>query len=189
LSPYEAVLRSFGYYERVTAEEHAVVRAGLERAVQQAPENADGWVMLSMMYGEEFRFGFNVRPDPLGRSLQAAQRAVDAGPSNQSAYLALAQALFFRKEFGGFRSAAERAIALNSMDGATLGYLSLLLAFAGDWERGCAPGRASAGTEPPPSGMVLGSAFAVRAAPYALSVHRFWTAALPETPNWPSPDP
>ncbi len=38
LSPYEAVLRSFGYYERVnTAEEHAAVRAGLERAVQQAP--------------------------------------------------------------------------------------------------------------------------------------------------------
>jgi TolB-like protein len=140
LSPYEAVLRSFGYYERVNAEEHAVARAGLERAVQQAPENADGWVMLSMMYGEEFRFGFNVRPDPMGRSLQAAQRAVDAGPSNPSAYLALAQALFFRKEFGAFRSAAERAIALNPMDGATLGYLSLLVAFAGDWERGCALG-------------------------------------------------
>src|SRR6202011_564086 len=28
LSPYEAVLRSFGYVERVTAEEHAVARAG-----------------------------------------------------------------------------------------------------------------------------------------------------------------
>ena len=96
--------------------------------------------MLSMMYGEEFRFGFNVRPDSLGRALQAAQRAVHAGPSNNSAYLALAQALFFRKEFGAFRSAAERAIALNSMDGATIGYLALLVAFAGDWERGSALG-------------------------------------------------
>jgi len=148
LSPYEAVLRSFAYFERITVEEHAVVRASLERAVQQAPENADGWVMLSMMYGEEFRFDFNVRPDPLGRSLQAARRAVDAGPSNHSAYLALAQALFFRKEFGAFRSAAERAIALNFMDGGTLGYLSLLVAFAGDWERGCALGERARGLNP-----------------------------------------
>jgi non-specific serine/threonine protein kinase len=148
LSPYEAVLRSFGYYERVTAEEHAVARAGLERAVQQAPGNADGWAMLSMIYGEEFRFGFNVRPDPLGRSLQAAQRAVDAGPSNHSAYLALAQALFFRKEFGAFRSAAERVIALNPMDGATLEYLGHLLAFAGDWEKGCTLGEQARGLNP-----------------------------------------
>ena len=54
LTPYEAVLRSFGYYERVTAEEHAASRSALERAVEQAPGNADGWAMLSMMYGEEF---------------------------------------------------------------------------------------------------------------------------------------
>jgi TolB-like protein len=140
LSPYEAVLRSFGYYERVTAEEHAVVRAALERAVQQEPGNSDVWGMLSMIYGEEFRFGFNALPDSLGRSLQAAQRAVDAGPSNHSAYLALAQALYFRKEFGAFRSAAERAIAMNRMDGAAMEYLGHLLAFSGDWEYGCTVG-------------------------------------------------
>jgi hypothetical protein len=37
LSPYEAVLRSFAHFQRVNAEEHAAARAGLERAVQQAP--------------------------------------------------------------------------------------------------------------------------------------------------------
>jgi len=62
LSSYEAVLRSFGYYERITPEEHDAVRAGLERAVQQAPGNADGWAMLSMIYGEEHRFGFTRSP-------------------------------------------------------------------------------------------------------------------------------
>lgn len=30
LSPYEALLRAFGYYERVTPEEHAVARPILE---------------------------------------------------------------------------------------------------------------------------------------------------------------
>src|SRR4030095_13429327 len=89
LTPYEAVLRSFGYYERIAPEEHAAVRAGLERAVEQLPGNADGWAMLSMMYGEEHRFGFNVQPDPLGRSLQAARRAVDAAHGNHFAWLAM----------------------------------------------------------------------------------------------------
>ncbi len=152
LSSYEAVLRSFGYFERIAPEEHAAVRAGLERAVKQAPGNADGWAMLAMIYGEEHRFGFNAQPDPLGRSLEAARRAVDAGHANHFAWLALAQALFFRKEFAAFREAAERAIALNSMDGSTLEYLAHLLAFAGDWERGCELGERARQLNPNHSG-------------------------------------
>src|SRR5205814_2106841 len=35
LSPYEAVLRSFGYIERLTADEHTQVTACLERAVER----------------------------------------------------------------------------------------------------------------------------------------------------------
>src|SRR5262249_23430173 len=42
LTPHEAVLRAFSYFERVTPEEHAVVRRILERAVREAPDNADG---------------------------------------------------------------------------------------------------------------------------------------------------
>ena len=138
LSPYEAVLRSFGYYERLTAEEHAAARAGLERAVQQLPNYADGWAMLSMIYGEEYKFGFNAGPDPLERALKAGRRAADAAPSNHFAYLALAQTLFFRKEFQSFRSAAERALTLNPMDGYTIAFMGMLTSYVGDWERGCA---------------------------------------------------
>ena len=137
LTPYEALLRSFGYFERVVPAEHAAARSALERAVQQAPGDAEIWAMLSMLYGEEYRFGFNAAPDPLGRSLQAARRATAAAPSSHYAHLALAQALFFRKEFDAFRNAAERAIVLNPMDGSSMEYLGHLLAFAGDWERGC----------------------------------------------------
>ena len=57
LSPYEAVLRSFGYFERVTAEELAAARSGLELAVQKAPAYADAWAMLS----------HSVRPGPRTR--------------------------------------------------------------------------------------------------------------------------
>jgi TolB-like protein len=138
LTPYEALLRSFAYNHRVNAEEHAAVRAVLERAVQQAPGNADCWAMLSHLYREEYAHGFNVRPDPVGRAFAAARRAVEIAPSNHLAYYALAAAQFFRREFQAFRNSAEHAIALNPMDGFTAGYLGFLIAYAGDWERGCA---------------------------------------------------
>jgi tetratricopeptide (TPR) repeat protein len=77
-----------------------------------------------------------VRPDPLGRALEAARKAVAAAPSNHLAYHVLAQAHFFRREFGAFRNAADRAIALNPMDGCTTAFMGILMAYAGDWERG-----------------------------------------------------
>jgi TolB-like protein/tRNA A-37 threonylcarbamoyl transferase component Bud32/cytochrome c-type biogenesis protein CcmH/NrfG len=138
LTPYEALLRSFSYYERLTAEEHSAVRAALEHAVEQAPNYADCWAVLSMLYGDEYKTGFNLRPDSLDRSLAAARRAVELAPSNPLAPLSLASVLFFRKELQAFRSAAERAIALNPLDGGTTAFLGMLMACSGDWERGCA---------------------------------------------------
>jgi serine/threonine protein kinase/tetratricopeptide (TPR) repeat protein len=138
LSPYEALLHSFGYFERVSAEEHAVTRDNLERAVQQVPGHADCWAMLTILYVEEYIHGFNPKPDPLPRALAAARRAVEAAPSNHLAYHALATVLFYRRELQAFRNAADRAVALNPMDGYTAAYQGFLMAYAGDWERGCA---------------------------------------------------
>ncbi|HYN06241.1 MAG TPA: protein kinase [Vicinamibacterales bacterium] len=138
LSPYEAVLRSFGYGERRTPEEHAIAQAGLERAVQLAPGYADAWALLSIMHTEEHANRFNPQPDPLGRALAAAQRAADAASSNALAHNALARTRFFRKEFQAFRTAAERTIALNPMDGGTIAAMGVMMAYAGDWEHGCA---------------------------------------------------
>lgn len=138
LTPHEAVLCAFSFLTRLTPDEHARVRRILERAIQEAPDHSDCWAMLSMVYRGEYAYGFNQRPDSLGRALTAAQRSVDAGPSNHLAYYAKATTLFFQKEKTGFRAAAERAIALNPMDAATTAMLGLFLAAAGDWDRGCA---------------------------------------------------
>ena len=136
LSPYEALLRGFAYFQRVNAAEHLAVRAGLERAVQEAPSNADCWAMLSMLFREEYNHGFNLRPDPLGRAFTAARRAIEIAPSNHLAYHALASVLFFRRETQAFRSAVQRAITLNPMDGFTIAYMGFLTAYSGDWARG-----------------------------------------------------
>jgi non-specific serine/threonine protein kinase len=138
LTPYEAVLLSTRYALRRTPEEHAAARTNMERAVQQAPAYADAWAMLGILCTEEYATGFNLKPDPLGRALHAARRAVDAEPSNALAHAALARAHFFRKEFQACRSAAERSIAINPMDGATIANIGVVIAYSGEWERGCA---------------------------------------------------
>ena len=135
LTPYEALMRGFGYHFRLSPEEHAQARDVLEKAVERAPANPDCWAMLSWVYSHEVAHGFNPRAGSLDRALAAARRAVDLAPSNHVAQQALAVALFFRKDTAGCRAAAERALALNPLDGSN--EAMFLLAFAGEWERGC----------------------------------------------------
>lgn len=138
LTPHEAVLSAFGYMERITPEEHARVRRILERAVTIAPNHSNAWAMLANLYWEEYAHELNPQADPLGRALAAARKAVEAAPANNLAHYALACTLFFHKDFLGFRAAAERTLALNRMDASVAAFIGNLLAYAGDWERGCA---------------------------------------------------
>ncbi len=135
-TPYEAVLRQFSYYQLMSAEEHLAARSGLERAVQQAPDYADAWTSLAMMNLEEYKHSFNARPDPLGRAAAAIGKALMLDPASQFAYCGLATTRFFQKDFDAFRLAAERAVALNPLDGSTKAWMGLLIAYSGDWDRG-----------------------------------------------------
>jgi serine/threonine protein kinase len=133
---HQAVLRVFGYFERLDAEEHAVVRDILEAAMQRAPDHADGWAMLSMLYRGEVAQGFNPRPGSLDRAVRSARRAIELAPSSHLGHVALASSLFFQREYQPFVAEAERAIALNPNDGSAAAQMGLLMAIAGDWERG-----------------------------------------------------
>jgi eukaryotic-like serine/threonine-protein kinase len=138
LTPYEALLRSFGFHQHVTAEEQRIGVIALERAVKLEPDRADCWAMLSWLYRAEYSHNYNVRPNSMDRSLDAARRAVALAPSSHIANAALASAFYFRHEFGSFRAAAERALSLNVIDGYITAFLGMELAYSGDWERGCA---------------------------------------------------
>jgi TolB-like protein/Flp pilus assembly protein TadD len=136
LSPYEAVLRSFAYSERASAEELTAARFCLELAVRKAPAYSDAWAMLALLCVQDYAQGFHLQADSLATGFLAAQRAVEAAPANHMAQTSMAQALFFRREFQSFRNAAERAIALNPMNGDSIAFLGELLIYAGDRERG-----------------------------------------------------
>src|ERR1700690_2541506 len=135
-TPYEAVLRLFSYYQLVSPEEHAEVRACLERAVEQEPGYADAWASLALTYVQEYQHSFNERLDPLGRAAAATGRALAINPASQLAYYALATIRFFQKDFEAFRLARERALALNPFDGNTKAWLGLMSAYSGEWDFG-----------------------------------------------------
>jgi pentatricopeptide repeat protein len=135
-SAHEAVLRSFGYWERMTPQEHAEVRDILEAAVAIAPDHSDCLAALASIYWHEYAFGYNLRPDPVGRARATAQRAVASAPTSHFAHCALATGLFFQKDYLAFRSAADRALALNRMDSSTAAILGNMIAYSGDWEYG-----------------------------------------------------
>jgi adenylate cyclase len=90
-----------------------------------------------MMYRGEFAQGYNAQPNPLDRALAAARRAVDLAPMHALSHYALATVHFFRKEKVQFRVEAERALKLNPLDASVQAYLGLLIASAGEWDKGC----------------------------------------------------
>ena len=159
LTPHEAALRAFTYFERVTPEEHAVVRRILERAVREAPEYADCWAMLSIMYSVEFADDFNPEPNPLDRALAAADRAVHLAATHALGHYALAFVYFLRKETASFRAEAEKALALNPMDGSIMGILGVLINCAGELERGCQMAEAAMQLNPNHSALLRWAAF------------------------------
>lgn len=136
LNPYEAVLRSFGYFWRLTPEEFHASRAGLESALEKVPGYADAWAMLALLSVQAYAQRFDPEVDFLTYGENAARKAVDLAPSNHMTHFSLAQALFFRKEFESFRNAAFKAASLNPMDGNTIAFLGELLAYSGDLDKG-----------------------------------------------------
>jgi adenylate cyclase len=136
LSPYEAVLRSFGYFEIYTPEELSAARSGLETAVRKAPTYADAWAMLSYLCAQDYIHAYELQANALEIAVSAARRAVELGPSNHLAYFSLAQSLWSQRDFDSLRDAAERSVALNPMDGNSVALLGEYLTYAGSAERG-----------------------------------------------------
>ncbi|MGB6847370.1 MAG: protein kinase [Thermoanaerobaculia bacterium] len=136
LSALEAVFVAFDYLHEITPEAHVRVREMLERVVESEPNSADAWAALSDMYCEEYKHDYNVRPDSLGRAIEAARRAIAVDRTHQLAYHSLAEAQFFRSDLGAFRSAADRAVQLNPRNGNTLAFMGILRNYAGDWAQG-----------------------------------------------------
>ncbi len=139
LEAYACVLRAHGFYDKITEEEHGIVRGCLENAVAKNPDFAEAWAWLAYMYRDEVAHGFNTRGDgepPLDRALAAARKAVTLAPSDQLGYDVLASVYFARREMDLFKVEALKAIELNPNSSRTVAWMGSMIALAGDWEYG-----------------------------------------------------
>ena len=135
LSLDELALRYFSFSETFRPEEHSRLRAGFEQALATTPLHALGWACLSDLYEYEHLWDFNPLPDSRARARAAADRSIDVDPACQLGWGQLAVRHFSDRDLDGLRIAAERTIALNPLS-ISVPFAGLLLAYAGDWDRG-----------------------------------------------------
>ncbi len=141
LEAYACTLRFYGYRAALSPASHAAIRTCLERAVARYPSYATAWAMLSMLYLDEDRFGFNPRPgSPTAtqRSIEAARLANRLDPENVRGLQALMTALFFTEQPAEALQVGERAVALNPNDTELLAEFGSRVGQAGDHKRGMA---------------------------------------------------
>lgn len=137
LDAYDCVLRARRFQTTIEEADHAEARDLLEQAISRDPGYASAHALLANVYLAEHRYGFNVRPDAIGRAMQMAQAAIRLDPQNAYAHCWLAIVHFFRRENERFEAEAQRALALNSNDPEILADIGHYYAFMGQFERGC----------------------------------------------------
>jgi hypothetical protein len=103
----------------------------LERAVHESPDRGDCWAMLSMLYREDHARIQRAALIDRAWSRLAAQTSTRRQPTI-SPITRSPRRCSSGREFGVFRTSAERALALNSMDGFTAAYLGFQIACSGD---------------------------------------------------------
>jgi adenylate cyclase len=136
---YACTAQYYAYRVARSPEGHAQARDCMERTVQRLPAYGTGLAFLSVLYLDEFRFGFNPTPGgppPLERSLRAAKNAALLDPEDTRALTALMQSLYFTGDKAEALRTGERALALSPNDTELLGELGTRVGLAGDWKRG-----------------------------------------------------
>jgi len=136
LSVDELAVRYLAYLQSFRAEEHARLRVAFEAGLGRERAHALGWACLADLYEHEHEHGFNAVPDAPLRAAQAAARSLEIDPACQMGWAAIAKRHFHEGDASSLRVAAERAITLNPVNATLLAGVGMMLAYAGDWERG-----------------------------------------------------
>ncbi len=121
MGDYVCLLTFYSYARQKSEKKHEAARNCLEATLEASPDWVSGWAMLSWVYGDELRFGFN--PDAAsaaGRSLRAARRAAALDPYDAMALTYLSNAYLISGEYEQAALYAEQAIDLNPNDSAAM---------------------------------------------------------------------
>lgn len=134
----ELLIRTWGFQHEPLPDVHARLRGALEAALRTDPANAHLWAELANMYVVEYSLWCNPQPDPLGRALDAARRAVEIDRNHQIGWLWQAIVRFHLHDRAAFEEACARAIRINPRSAYALAWMGNILTHMGEYRRGCA---------------------------------------------------
>jgi len=185
LETYDCVLRFYYYAQLLDRAGHGDSLECFNRTLQTGPRDVNAWASLAILYLHEHSYGYNPQTDlaePLVRATEAARTALDIDGQSPLAHLALAGIRFVSGDLDEFKRTAERFLSLNPPPGG-IAQIALLIARAGDWQRGLAMMDDVLSTSPRPPGWYH--------VPYALHYLRTedyeqalsWALKI-DTPHW-----
>jgi tetratricopeptide (TPR) repeat protein len=135
LIPYKCVLAHYAYASNKSAEKHARMWDCLEHTVKGTPDYTEAWALLSWIYGDEIRYGYNLgssSENAQKRAEEAANKALDSPRAHQYA----ASVALLKNDIPGVRRHLKIALALNPNDADILADAGWTYAQLGDWELG-----------------------------------------------------
>jgi adenylate cyclase len=139
LETYDCVLKYYAYRRSVNPNQHRTTLQCFQQAVTREPKFADAWAGLALMYLDEYGFGYNPQPGPVGpldRAREAARTALDIDGESLLANFALARVRFMEGDLDGFARSTERVAALGSTNVEALATIGAFWVLAGFPERG-----------------------------------------------------
>jgi TolB-like protein len=138
-SAYAAVLHFYAHTEKYTPQSHAIAKASLLSAVQNAPLYAEAWACLSGIYWNEHVFGFEkalTDRKALDESIRCAMHALTLAPDCVTAIYALASSHYQRGEKSLFKEYSSKVLELAPYRSDILAGIGVFTACNGDWEDG-----------------------------------------------------
>ena len=135
---YTCVLRARAVQGAPFSAADLTVRRCLEQTVAFAPDYADAWALLALIYLKEQRPLRRpvARDQPRRHGVEAAQRATSLAPESELAQLALLVAHYRRGEFAEAEAAGARALDLNPNDPEILAAVGIRKFARGNWDEG-----------------------------------------------------
>jgi adenylate cyclase len=135
----DCVLRFHHHQTKMAARTHAGVRECLEATIVREPNYPEAWASLASIYAQEYRLGFNPRPEgkpALQRARDAAEHALMLSPSNPSAMMVRATTMYDDGDMAGFEKLSRAAIRLSPGEPDLIAHYGIRIATSGDWKRG-----------------------------------------------------
>lgn len=139
IEAYKSMLLFHDYLFELSPQTHLKARDSLEKAIKLDPHYADAWAGLSFLALDEYRFGFNVKNDPvpaLTRAQELAEKSISLSPQFSIAFYAITIIHYHNGEWDKFQNNIKMGLSIAPNSPAVLADSGVYLCLMGEIEQG-----------------------------------------------------